>query len=436
MHYYPTQRYILTDFPNYMLIQMQPYRVFSINRNAFDVLKHIGYGVEFEQIVLDTGIAYDKRKILRSFLDKQVENGILDTRSSSLEHCIRLKSRPKGQALERIFLELTQRCNFSCMHCYMSASSGTDLSNELSFDEVCNIIDQADAMGVYRIDFTGGEIFTRKDLFSILEYTSKKFMITNIFTNGYYLTQDVCERLNALGNIHIIFISLDDHHADLHDRFRGMPGSFDRVINAIENLKRLKIRTVINLTINNMNIDHIQETLRYCNSYLNTETRIAPILYVGRGKCFEEQVLNQDEVFHAMQVTLKAKLSCIMSEEKRDQDLLPSCGVGHKMLYIRAEGEVCLCPTLSSREHPDFKLGDVRKTDISKIWNESLFRKKFQNTNCKNKKCEFYVCCKGGCRSRAYLQANKLDDEDKLICSLLNNLKDEQKSLLDSLSCS
>lgn len=47
---------------------------------------------------------------------------------------------------------------------------------ELTTEEIKGIIDRACELGVAHIDFSGGEPLLRKDIFEILEYSSKKVL--------------------------------------------------------------------------------------------------------------------------------------------------------------------------------------------------------------------------------------------------------------------
>ena len=57
----------------------------------------------------------------------------------------------------RVMFELTYRCNFRCLHCYLSP----DKKKELGTEEVFSILCQLKDAGTFHIGFTGGEIFLR-----------------------------------------------------------------------------------------------------------------------------------------------------------------------------------------------------------------------------------------------------------------------------------
>lgn len=53
-------------------------------------------------------------------------------------------------------LMITGKCNFNCLHCFNAADTSA-LVTELSFEEICDILDQAQDCGINSLQITGGE---------------------------------------------------------------------------------------------------------------------------------------------------------------------------------------------------------------------------------------------------------------------------------------
>ena len=71
----------------------------------------------------------------------------------------------KRLLLGRLDIELTERCNNNCIHCYINLPEG-DLNakrRELSTDEIKEILKEAEGLGCLAARFTGGEPFLRED---------------------------------------------------------------------------------------------------------------------------------------------------------------------------------------------------------------------------------------------------------------------------------
>ena len=64
--------------------------------------------------------------------------------------------------------ELTEKCNNKCYFCYNPLGHVT--GNELTTNQVKNILEQLREMNVFRINFNGGEPLTRKDIKEIIKH--------------------------------------------------------------------------------------------------------------------------------------------------------------------------------------------------------------------------------------------------------------------------
>ncbi len=123
----------------------------------------------------------------------------------------------------------TMRCNLLCPGCY----AGEYQQHEgLSTDLVDRIIREAKAMGTYFITMSGGEVFMRPDMFDIWEEHSDVFF--QLYTNGTLIDKDAAARLERCGNV-APMISLEGMKEETDAR-RG-PGTFDRVMDAMDNLR-------------------------------------------------------------------------------------------------------------------------------------------------------------------------------------------------------
>src|SRR5210317_926730 len=94
-------------------------------------------------------------------------------------------------------IEVTQRCNNNCVHCYNNLAAGDQdaRGKELTFDEHCRIIDEIAGFGCLWLLFTGGEIFLRKDFLDIYTYAKQKGLIISLFTNGTLVTPEIADYL-------------------------------------------------------------------------------------------------------------------------------------------------------------------------------------------------------------------------------------------------
>jgi len=95
-----------------------------------------------------------------------------------------------------VWLEVTQRCNLHCEHCFMSASSLSGPSDsEMSTEKIFSLLDELKQQGVLSLVLTGGEPFVRSDFLEILDYAASLGFVTAVVTNGLRLTRSIIDRI-------------------------------------------------------------------------------------------------------------------------------------------------------------------------------------------------------------------------------------------------
>jgi len=127
-----------------------------------------------------------------------------------------------------VMIGLTYRCQCDCVHCGMDLYR-VDPAEELSPEEVKNVIRQARELGAVEITFFGGEPLLRKDLEELVAFASSLKMLPSIDTNGLLLTSERIRKLMDAG-LAAVKVSLDSPDAAEHDRLRGVPGCFEKAL--------------------------------------------------------------------------------------------------------------------------------------------------------------------------------------------------------------
>lgn len=88
-------------------------------------------------------------------------------------------------------IELSPKCNFSCVHCYLSHHRQEQ--TELSTEQIKKELDLLKEIGIFYVFLSGGEPLLRKDFNEIYLYAKKQGFLVSLFTNGYILTQETLE---------------------------------------------------------------------------------------------------------------------------------------------------------------------------------------------------------------------------------------------------
>ena len=135
------------------------------------------------------------------------------------------------------YFDVTNQCNLNCPHCY---NAGKNKGRDLPITQCKQIIDILKGNGFTMINFVGGEPFTRKDLYAIVNYANRVGVKTAIATNSTTLTDEKAKRFSKSK----ILMSLD-YFGKRHDRFRNVEGLFVKIAYFLKNLPNTYIRTTI-----------------------------------------------------------------------------------------------------------------------------------------------------------------------------------------------
>ena len=153
--------------------------------------------------------------------------------------------------------EATMRCNLHCEFCYVGDL--LNIEGEWRQELTLDALDKAfpDRSG-FQISLTGGEIFMRKDIMSVLDlFRDKGYACGYITTNGTIITEERAEALAdlaAAGFLKHISVSIDGP-GEMHDVARGLKGTFERTTAGLRRLqaaarrKHAPLRVSINTTV-------------------------------------------------------------------------------------------------------------------------------------------------------------------------------------------
>lgn len=152
------------------------------------------------------------------------------------------------QICSRAKLDTGTLCNYKCYFCYYKSQ----LNVNTPFDIIKKRIDKLYSLGCRDFDLSGGESSIHPDFFKILEYLNKLQVNVSCLTNGFKFSDiNFMRRAVDLG-INDILFSLHSV-GKIHDEIVGKKRAFNKIMQAIENAKKLNIRIRFNSTITNKN---------------------------------------------------------------------------------------------------------------------------------------------------------------------------------------
>jgi AdoMet-dependent heme synthase len=157
-----------------------------------------------------------------------------------------------------VIWEISQACDLACSNCRVSAAPRRP-SSELTTEEGIRLLEQIRSFGNPLMVFTGGDPLKRLDFFALIRKSVALGLRTNVRASATpLLTPEVIQELKKEG-VERMAIGLDGWDAASHDGFRGITGSFDYAMGALEAAREIGLDTQVQTTVTHANIHHLYE---------------------------------------------------------------------------------------------------------------------------------------------------------------------------------
>jgi len=184
-----------------------------------------------------------------------------------IEEFVRNQDGKAGRLPQGVVYEATMRCNLTCEFCYVGALLNIEgeWRQELPLETLKRAFPDHNGL---QVSLTGGEIFMRKDILDVMEtFQDKGYVCGYLTTNGTIINPERAEALANLasrGFIKHISVSIDGP-GELHDKARGVKGTFERTAAGLRNLQaaakkvHAPLRVSINTTVAHETLDALHE---------------------------------------------------------------------------------------------------------------------------------------------------------------------------------
>ena len=130
-------------------------------------------------------------------------------------------------------IEFSRDCNFRCAYCYVEdRSAGPD---ELSRDEIREVLIQAGELGARKIIVLGGEPSIYPHLVEMLDFLVGRGFAVEMFTNGSGVTPELA-RVLASHRVRVV-VKMNSRDEAVQDRLAGKKGAFRIIGQALDNLR-------------------------------------------------------------------------------------------------------------------------------------------------------------------------------------------------------
>ena len=182
----------------------------------------------------------------------------------------------------RALWELTYRCNLLCKHCFIFDNAAIPQREEMGPKEYKKIITLLPGLGINEVWLSGGEPLLNRYVFDIIDLLHQNGIKVSISSNGVLINRNTLERIR--GKIGYIHVSIDGKDAETHDKIRGVPGSFEKMVNAVKLLTSAGIKVGASCVVSKYNIGQYQELADFAFNLGISVMSFYPAIDLGRGK--------------------------------------------------------------------------------------------------------------------------------------------------------
>lgn len=308
----------------------------------------------------------------KEFIEYSLAEGILVKEPVNVKRPLIIKS--PVPSLRYLELQITDKCNLKCRHCYI----GKPLDNELSVGEIKGLLNEFEAMQGLRLLITGGEPLMHsrfEEINSFLpEYNFRKIF----FTNGLLLTKRILENLAA----DEIQFSVDGMKHG-HEAIRGK-GTYEIVMRKVKEAIDNGIAVSAATMIHRENLGEFEEM-----DGLFREIGIKD--WTVDAPCISGN-LRDNPLFQVAPEVAGKYLNYGFGDGLHGGGEGFACGL--HLMSVLANGDAAKCAFYSH-----MPVGNV-KEGLMALW-KRIRPIRLEDLECFHSACQLIDACRGGCRFRA-----------------------------------
>ena len=203
-----------------------------------------------------------------------------------------LRQNPR---LTYLFVEFTDCCYLSCLHCGSSCSlsNGTYIDTNLLMDTLESVAEDFSPNTVM-ICLTGGEPMLHRDFYNIVKRIVELGFPWGITTNGTLIDMQAANALKQL-RLKSVSISIDGLEVS-HEKLRNEPGCFNKAQEAIFALNAVDIPVQVTSVIHKGNFHELNDLYNLMCDLPIYSWRVINMEPIGRALEHRDFLLSHDEI--------------------------------------------------------------------------------------------------------------------------------------------
>ncbi len=379
------------------------------------------------------------REDVAAFADELLRDGFAIVSAKPAPNPAAAETYSRIEEAPRDFdLSLTGRCNLHCAYCFYNDEMVG--RHDLPAERWLEFFAELKSLAVRYVTLSGGEVFTRRDLWTLIDGVVEGRMRYGILSNGTLIDEEILGRFQEKGRLkrlNSIQISIDGSCAAVHDASRGK-GSFEKAIRGLRLLTEAGFPATVRVTVNRHNVDDLDNIARLLLDDIGIPRfSTNDAMPMGAGCARHDSIMllpEQRPAAMRTQVRLeRARPGRIVAsagslalwhmfremehaKETGEQPtrwkmgFLSSCGCMFCKLAVHHDGMIVPCNMLAAAS-----LGTIGKTPIRSIWRDHPLLKEMRERGrirmenvlgCRG--CEWMSFCNGGCPAVVFTRTGNL----------------------------
>ena len=304
------------------------------------------------------------------------------------------KARPFPSIIN---FNITTRCSLKCEFCF-NLDNDVAKKSELSLDQIKKFI-KSSAKQRPGFFLTGGEPFSRGDIFEIIDAIKRYDLPVGVVTNGVMLTEKKIDILVRLG-VDVVVVSFHGTK-ESHDKTVGMDGAYEKTMKALQLLseKMPGPGPMINYIISENSVEDLKYFLDEVEPMKNVVRRLSHLNFLTPDEITDQKAYWEDRFPKVPLDILAFSYECdgktfepvknlladpkhsdvftkpILSDNdfaswySNDFTLGTKCVFIWKSVFINANGDVYPCQFLY------IPMGSIIEEKLVDIWNNDLYQR-------------------------------------------------------------
>ncbi|MBT9160088.1 MAG: putative mycofactocin radical SAM maturase MftC [Dehalococcoidia bacterium] len=327
----------------------------------------------------------------------EIETKIKEQKRSFVSYGEYLEYIKSIDYIQTLYYNVTYRCALACHYCY-APKNGAHVT--VLTNRI--IAERLVGLNVQDIVLTGGEPFDHPNLRAIIEDLHKAGLESiSILTNGVSASDDLLDLINEFAIE--VQISLDGHNEATNAPTRGK-GNFERVMNTISRLEQNNAEFSVMNTLTSHNIVNAKSFADFfCAKGIDFGFFIVKKV---KDELRPQMVDLLDLYDHLLSLGYDANnvLSCVKSSEQmKFQETgfpITHCGAGITELVVTPNADVYPClKVLDDDEHLICNLLNNDSISMIKHHRDKTLRNDLVTNLPRCEKCKIKHICGGGCRA-------------------------------------